>query len=253
MNPLTQLKAAILPLLITFMLSPVAQAQTNHPPSANAGPDQTVNEFSTVTLDGTLSVDPDGDSITYDWTQVSGTPVAIDNPDSALPRFIAPHEPPLAEETLTFSLTVTDTFGAHSSPDSVNVIVRNIYSPPDCSRAQPTVSMLWPPNHKFQRVSIVGVTDPNPIPVVITVTGVHQDEPVVGTDHTAPDAAIQADGSVLLRAERADSGNGRVYRVAFTAEDGFGGSCSGVVSVCVPITKDGSCIDEGPLYDSTGQ
>ena len=74
------------------------------------------------------------------------------------------------------------------------------------------------------------------ITVVVTVTGVRQDEPVVGTGDgdSAPDALIQPDGSVLLRAERAGSGNGRVYNVNFVADDGYGGSCSSVVSVCVP-------------------
>jgi hypothetical protein len=233
-----------------------AQAQVNHVPVANAGPDQTVNESSTVRLDGTASSDPDGDPITYySWIQIAGTPVTLSDTSSAQPTFTAPQQPPRGQETLTFSLTVTDTFGASSAPDTVDVTVQDIYSPPDCSSAQPSVSKLWPANHKFRQVSIVGVTehDPDITTIYIAVTSVFQDEPTVGTGggDAAPDAVIQADGTVLLRAEHANSGNGRVYHVAFTADDGYAGTCSNTVTVCVPITKNGSCIDGGPLYDST--
>lgn len=46
-------------------------AFTNHSPTANAGPDQTVNAAAngtaTVNLDGSASSDPDGDSLTFTW------------------------------------------------------------------------------------------------------------------------------------------------------------------------------------------
>ena len=39
----------------------------NNPPVANAGPDQNVETGTEVTLNGSSSFDPDGDTITYDW------------------------------------------------------------------------------------------------------------------------------------------------------------------------------------------
>jgi len=75
-----------------------------------------------------------------------------------------------------------------------------------------------------------------------------------GDGHTCPDAALGDDGTVLLRAERAgppSAGDGRVYHIDFTAEDGSGESCEGTVTVCVPHDQGGGeCEDGGPVYDS---
>lgn len=100
---------------------------------------------------------------------------------------------------------------------------------------------------------VTGVTDPEGDSVTITVTTVTQDEPVkIKGDKTSPDAVIQA-GSASVRAERSNSGNGRVYQISFRAEDGQGGSCIGAVKVGVPhsLKKGLTAIDDGQLYDST--
>lgn len=60
-------------------------------------------------------------------------------------------------------------------------------------------------------------------------------------------------GRVLLRAQRAGSGNGRVYEIRFDAVDATGASCSGVVHVGVPLNmKPGlRIVDDGQVYRST--
>ncbi|MEW5745385.1 MAG: hypothetical protein AB1805_08120 [Nitrospirota bacterium] len=125
-------------------------------------------------------------------------------------------------------------------------------NPPDCSRAKPSPASLWPPDHKFRAVSINGITDPDNDLVSITISSVHQDEPVngLGDGDTGPDGALQP---LQIRSERSGKGNGRIYRIGFTASDRRGGECSGVVTVCAPHDqgKRAQCIDEGPLYDST--
>jgi hypothetical protein len=151
---------------------------------------------------------------------------------------------------------VTDGNGG-STTDDVKITVQDTNSPPACELARPSVATLWPPNHKMIEVSVLGVTDPENSVVTITILGVTQDEPLngLGDGDTAPDAAIQG-SSVLLRAERSGTGNGRVYRVTFQADDGSGGYCTGEVTVCVPHDKGKNappCVDDGQNFNSLGQ
>jgi hypothetical protein len=131
--------------------------------------------------------------------------------------------------------------------------------PPDCSAVHPTPSSLWPPNHKLVKVELAGATDPDGDPVAIEVGTVTQDEPVhqksrhKGASRAAPDAFKKSGrpAVVFLRAERRGGGDGRVYRIAFTATDGAGGSCTGEVTVGVPRKRAGAAVDSSPpSYDS---
>src|SRR5262245_13369700 len=122
--------------------------------------------------------------------------------------------------------------------------------PPDCSHATASVSALWPPNHKFAPVSVLDVPDPDGDPVAITVTGVTQDEPLAGADdgNTCPDATGVGTDVASVRSERSGQGDGRVYHVAFAADDGRGGTCTGEVLVCVRHDngRGATCGDGGP-------
>ena len=104
---------------------PDTPPDTNHPPTADAGPDQTVAEGEMVTLDGSASTDPDaGDQIAaYQWLQVVGSLVRLSSGTVARPTFTAPS---LAASggRLTFRLTVSDTQGAQDA-DSVTVTIQD--------------------------------------------------------------------------------------------------------------------------------
>jgi cysteine-rich repeat protein len=129
--------------------------------------------------------------------------------------------------------------------------------PPDCSGAVADPATLWPPNHALSEISVAGVTDEDGDEVTITATSVTQDEAVTeagnGSGNTSPDASLSP---LAVRIERNGNsktpGNGRVYHIEFTADDGQGGSCEGSVSVCVPHDKrpNSGCVDDRPLYDS---
>lgn len=94
----------------------------NQSPSANAGIDQTVDENSLVTLNGSGS-DPDGTIASFNWKQLSGTQVILSNATAASSSFTAPDIKP--DEILSFELTVTDNSGA-TATDTVDVTVLNI-------------------------------------------------------------------------------------------------------------------------------
>jgi len=93
----------------------------NQPPTADAGPDQTVDEGETVTLDGTGSSDPDDGIASYLWKQTGGTTVTLSNITAAIPTFVTPPVD-LSGTTLTFQLTVTDN-GDLESSDEVSLTI----------------------------------------------------------------------------------------------------------------------------------
>jgi hypothetical protein len=114
---------------------------------------------------------------------------------------------------------------------------------------------LWPPNHKFVQIHITGITDADDDPVSVTVNRITQDEPLAHTCGGAgcPDAILSASGEIQLRAERNGNGNGRVYTIEYTANDGRGGTCDGSVRVCVPHDRGHSgCSDDGQIVNSLG-
>ncbi len=88
----------------------IKDADDNREPAANAGTDQekiTTGTKSTVTLDGSKSTDPDGDDLTYKWTDEDENKIATgENPKVELP--VGRHK---------IKLTVSD--GDLSDTDSV--------------------------------------------------------------------------------------------------------------------------------------
>lgn len=92
----------------------------NGAPSANAGESQQVNRGEIVTLTGS-GTDPEGQSLTYRWTQVFGPDVTggagfLTGP---APTFTAPGE----VSSVRFELRVTDQGGAQSQASVTDVLV----------------------------------------------------------------------------------------------------------------------------------
>ncbi|HWO19066.1 MAG TPA: PKD domain-containing protein, partial [Kofleriaceae bacterium] len=93
----------------------------NKVPVAAAGADHTAWTDLPATLDGTGSVDSDGEIVSYQWTQTQGTAVQIQNASGPAARFIAP----AAAGQLEFQLTVTDNRGFTSSDTVVVNVLLN--------------------------------------------------------------------------------------------------------------------------------
>lgn len=125
---------------------------------------------------------------------------------------------------------------------------------PVCTTAFPSVKSLWPPFHWMVPVKVLGVTDMDRDRLIMTITGIFQDEPTKKLWHgdMAPDGRIIGNAWVALRAERNGKGDGRVYHINFKAEDNRGGVCTGSVLVSVnhDQSKKGQAVDNGPRYDS---
>jgi PKD repeat protein len=223
----------------------------NHPPLAHAGGPTYVGSAGTaITFDGSQSSDPDGDPLTYFWSFGDGNTGTGMNPQ---------HTYAAAGEYFV-TLVVND--GQHDSATTIDTrsfaeanVGAGGNQPVVCNTAKPSLGTLWPPDHKLVSISVSGVTDPDNDPVTVTITGVTQDEPVngLGDGDMSPDATGIGTNVIKVRSERSGTGDGRVYHLAFTADDGKGGACTSSVTVCAPHDQapNNICIDQGRLFDST--
>lgn len=91
----------------------------NNAPTADAGDDRAVVTGLEITLDGSGSIDPDEDTLTFFWEQIEGVAVALSDPNGARPTFVVPSD----AETLSFTLTVDDgRLGIGSAPVTLTVL-----------------------------------------------------------------------------------------------------------------------------------
>ncbi|MCU6670869.1 glycosyl hydrolase family 18 protein [Enterobacteriaceae bacterium H4N4] len=108
---------------------------TNRAPVASAS-DLSVTGPATVTLDGSASTDPDGDALSWKWTQTSGATVTLANSTRAKATF--PVAAVASNQTLGFRLTVTDSKGLSSTAD-----VQVVNHAPKANQA-PVINTLAP-------------------------------------------------------------------------------------------------------------
>ena len=99
----------------------IAVEAVNDAPTADAGADQVVAEEAAVQLSGS-GTDPEGEVLTYIWTQISGATMALSDATLATPTFTAPTQL-VSDAMLVFELVVTDASGAVSAADAVSITV----------------------------------------------------------------------------------------------------------------------------------
>ncbi len=98
----------------------ISVVNVNNPPVADAGDDESIKEGAVVTLDGSDTFDPEGDTpLGYTWTQTSGPLVILSSNTVEAPSFTAPLG---IGNVLKFEL-VADDGNEFSQPDEVVITV----------------------------------------------------------------------------------------------------------------------------------
>jgi len=209
------------------------------PPVANAGPDQTVectgNLSAEVKLDGSATVDPNGDVTLYEWFEGFGTPAEKKLGEGMTLDVV------LSLGTHEITLKVTDDTDK-TSTDIVSVQVVDT-TPPKVHLAL-TPSMLWPPNHKLVDVHAnLAVEECGPYTVTLESVTSNEPDNGLGDGDTVGDiqgASIgTADVDLKLRAERAGGGSGRIYTLVYKIVDAVGLETIAQAQVRVPHDQSG--------------
>jgi len=134
----------------------------NSAPVADAGPDQIGIQAGTITLNGSGSFDPEGDPLTYEWTQIAGPSVSITGRNTAVATF-----PAAANSTYSFRLTVKDPGGLQSTARTTvstarppEIIIARFTATPDRTTRGSSALLEW---------NVEGATDISISPEIGTV------------------------------------------------------------------------------------
>jgi len=159
---------------------PVILLPVNDAPTADAGEDKSATERTIVSLDGSDSSDPDGDELTFRWTQLEGSPVTLTGADTAHPSLMAP-EVGIRGEKLVFKLEIEDPDGLKDS-DTVVILIgdpsfRLFFLHTDCSGEREAeiglinLSPYQPLEGELQAFDSSGRPIAAPFPVVLGPSG----------------------------------------------------------------------------------
>ena len=195
-------------------------APVNSPPSVEAGPAQTVQEGSEVSLNGSAT-DSDEDVMTYLWTHNStSSDIALANATSASTTFTAPRVD--SDTAIIFTLTADD--GTATSSDSVIITVTAPVNSPPSVEAGSTQTV-----QEGSEVSLNGsATDSDED--VMTYLWTHNS---TSSDITLANATS---ASTTFTAPRVDSDTAIIFTL--TADDGTATSSDSVIiTVTAPVNS----------------
>ena len=123
--------------------------------------------------------------------------------------------------------------GNNLSTATISVAAAN--APPSIEGIATDRSILWPPDHKMVPVTVAYTAlDDSGVPICELSVSSNEPSDGRGDGHTATDWQVVDAHHVLLRAERAGGGVGRLYTIQVTCRDSAGLSTTGRVTVMVP-------------------
>lgn len=187
----------------TLIRSITVKPLPNQAPTADAGVDQTVNEQTTVTLNGSNSSDPDGSITNYHWEQTAGDIVSLNNADQAQATFQAPEVS--TDTSLSFKLTVTDNQGS-TAEKTTTVLVKAVDS------TKPVITLQ------------------GSNPVTINVGTTYTDAGATATDDVDGSVTVNTTGSV-------DTSAVGSYTITYTATDTAGNTATLTRTVIVQVAS----------------
>ena len=209
----------------------------NQPPTADAGPEQTVEcataAVTNVVLDAKGSSDLDSNLALFTWLRgTRGGPVVGFDEVSKVEQSLG---------TQSYVLRVIDAFG-QTDEDTTQVDVVDTTPPVvSCSVVTPVLNQT---NHKLVKVGLMSSAVDQcegVLPVTVNVFA-DEDDDGTGDGNSSPDAKDIAVGSLQLRAERKGNGDGRVYLIIPEATDNSGNRGFGCCTVSVPHSSAASAL-----------
>lgn len=197
---------------------------------------------STVTLVASVS-DPDGDALVVTWS-IAGEVVHTEEVPAGddVTEAEVEYEGQYGLGVHEVEVSVSDGTGEPVSCTTTVTIVDT--TAPEIVRIATDPRYLWPPNHKMVPVRVrLRALDCSEVSSKIVRVTSNERVNGKGDGNTAPDWEITGDMRLMLRAERAGGGNGRIYTVYVETTDAGGLSTMSEVKVRVPHDQSGMRYD----------
>ncbi|MEW8227484.1 MAG: Ig-like domain-containing protein [Candidatus Thiodiazotropha endolucinida] len=168
--------------------APPDPVQSNQRPAARVTASQQVTSGETVTLDGSGSSDPDGDTLNFIWSQTQGSSIGLVNVTNPTLSFIAPS----VEQATTYSFQLQVSDGELSDSAAISITVT-----PTVDSTPPTI---------VARVPQPSATDVS----VTTSISVDFDEPLLESSINSQSLQLSVDSSPVSASVSYDDRNNRL-------------------------------------------